>query len=375
MAWRTSHELAVTPNDRRSSGVFLRTANRRLLLTGVILAGVAALMAPWIAAFLRVPPAYVLLSAGGLPFQMATPLLLGLLQGEQRFRSWSSLVAGLAAAKFVGAGALVVPFGTRGVLLGISTASALTYVTARFLVRDRMRQIAGKPQLTHTPKLLPLMLAASLAIALLMSSDVILVKHLFRPRLAGEYAAVAALSRSIFWGMGGITGVLFPKVAARHARDHGTSELIAASLGLAALGSLASMVVFSAGGTLLLATFAGRGYTAGSAYLGWYALGMALLGAAAVLISAQQSLARMSLLWVLVPGTLLKPCLILLFHRNLLMVVQASDLAIAALLVALTLLYVAEERARRRRAVASAAFAAGPTDSGLRAPDAVGIGV
>ncbi|HLB75971.1 MAG TPA: hypothetical protein VJO72_02960, partial [Candidatus Dormibacteraeota bacterium] len=309
VAWRTSHELATPYGNQRSSDALLQSANRRLFLAGVALAVILAAASPLIGAFIHVPSLYVLCAAPAVPFQLATPMLLGALQGEQRFHSWSGLLAGFAAAKFAAAGGLAVVMGARGVLIGITLASAATYLAARWLIRRRLRPSTADPLWRGSLAQLGLMGSASLAIAFLMSSDIVLVKHYFSAQTAGAFVAVAAISRAIYWGMGGITGALFPKVAARHARGEPTWKLIGGSLGLAALGGTASLAVFSLAGHWILLAFAGRQYVSGSGYLGWYALGMGLLGAAAVLINAQQSLGRMSLLGVLLPGALLKPVL------------------------------------------------------------------
>jgi hypothetical protein len=76
--------------------------------------------------------------------------------------------------------------------------------------------------------------------------------------------------------------------------------------------------------------------------------------------NTQQSLNDLGMLWVLIPGTILKPLLIVLFHQSLLMVSLMSDVAIGALFVGMAIRYVMEERQMERafRAVAAAAITA-----------------
>jgi hypothetical protein len=105
--------------------------------------------------------------------------------------------------------------------------------------------------------------------------------------------------------------------------------------------------VFSALSTSILHAFSGKSYEGGSGYIGWYALGMPLLAAVVMLSNTQQSLADLKLLWVLIPGTLIKPVLIFFFHSSLLVVSLMSDLAIAAVLVALAVQYLLTERRQR----------------------------
>jgi hypothetical protein len=104
------------------------------------------------------------------------------------------------------------------------------------------------------------------------------------------------------------------------------------------------------GSHFILRAFSGRAYEAGSSYIGWYALGMPLLAAVVMLSNTQQSLQDLRLLWILVPGALLKPLLIIVFHQSLLVVSLMSDMSIAAILVALTIAYLASERRLESRA-------------------------
>jgi hypothetical protein len=80
---------------------------------------------------------------------------------------------------------------------------------------------------------------------------------------------------------------------------------------------------------------------------------MPLLAAVVMLSNTQQSLADLNLLWVLIPGTLIKPLLIYLFHQSLFVVSLMSDLSIAAVLVALAVQYLLTERRQRLLASSS----------------------
>ena len=112
--------------------------------------------------------------------------------------------------------------------------------------------------------------------------------------------------------------------------------------------------------------------TAGASYIGWYALGMPLLAAVVMLSNTQQSLADLKLLWVLIPGTLIKPLLIYFFHSTLLVVSLMSDISIAAVLVALVVQYLLTERRERLAAGLPASpdqsTASGPSGSIVPSP-------
>ena len=200
---------------------------------------------------------------------------------------------------------------------------------------------------------------------MLMGSDVVLVEHFFGGVRGGQFSAVTVTCRALFFAMGSVTFVLFPKVAARHASSRGTKAMVAASVGIALVAALAGLVVFTAAGPFILRTFSGRAYLAGADYIGWYALGMPLLAAVVMFSNTQQSLADLGLLWVLVPGTLLKPLLIVLFHESLLIVSVMSDVSIGALLVGMAVRYMLAERQLELAAVTSRAVTPSAEPTGI----------
>jgi O-antigen/teichoic acid export membrane protein len=182
-----------------------------------------------------------------------------------------------------------------------------------------------------------------------VSADVLLVKHFFAPGLAGEYAAVVALSRALYYAATGVAIVLFPKVIFRESRGTSGSPLVWLSVGLVIAGGVVGLVVFTLASSFFLSAFAGQAYIAGAAYLPWYAIGMTLLGAAAVLIATHQSAGRRDFLAILIPLAALEPIAILFLHRSLTQVVQVVDICMLALVVGLGVLYLAQKSTGQTR--------------------------
>jgi O-antigen/teichoic acid export membrane protein len=274
---------------------------------------------------------------------LALPLLIGDLQGEQRFLAFSSIAFGLAASKLVAAVILGIAFGAVGVVLGVSLASGIGYAVAHLLLRRKLAIKARWPWQGPAIAYLGILLPSTLALAVLLSSDVLLVKHFFAPGPAGEYAAVVALSRALYYAAAGVAIVLFPKVIFRESQGASGSPLVWLSVGLVAAGGFVGLVVLTLASSFFLSAFAGKSYVGGAAYLPWYAIGMTLLGAAAVLIATHQTAGRRDFLAVLVPLAALEPIAILFFHRSLTQVVQIVDIFMLALVVGLGVLYLAQK--------------------------------
>jgi O-antigen/teichoic acid export membrane protein len=349
---QASGQQAVSAN-------LLRRGNRALMLVGIGLASLMAIGSPPLARFLDVPVELLLAAAVGVPFGLALPLLLGEFQGEQRFLAYSLLMTGQAGAKLLAAIVLGLVLGPLGVIAGISLATITTYIIVLRLLRRRLAIKSNLPWWRPAAKYLAVVLPSTLSLAVLLSTDVLLVKHFFPIHAAGEYAAVAALGRAIFWGASGVAAVLFPKVVFKAAQGRSGAYLVGASLALVALGGLAGLAAVSVGSRWLLTAFAGDAYREAAGYLPWYAVGMTMLGGVAVLIATHQSRGHPRFLAVLLPLTLLEPAILFAFHSNLLQVIQAVDISMGLLFVGLGALYLVEERARP---VDSASVDAGSVD-------------
>jgi O-antigen/teichoic acid export membrane protein len=344
MARETSRDQAN--GSRARSAALLHSGNRALLLAGFAFAAAFALASPLLAGFFDIPVLLLWAAAAGMPFGFALPFLLGAFQGEQQFVAFALLATGQAGLKLFAALALAIVYGPLGIIAGISLATAAIYLAAHWKLR---RKLSIKPRLQWmgpAARYLAVIVPSTLALAVLLSADVLVVKHFFAAQVAGEYAAVAAIGRAVFWGATGVATVLFPKVIFRESQGRSGSSVISASLGLVALGGLAGVGFLMFGSTWLLSAFAGSAYAKGAAYLPSYAIGMTLLGGVAVLIATHQSRAKPGFLTVLLPITLLEPALLLAFHGSLTQVIQVMDISIATIAIALGALYVWQEHAR-----------------------------
>jgi O-antigen/teichoic acid export membrane protein len=345
MARQTSRDMAG--GDDAASATLLRRGNRAILLAGAALGAGLVVASPGLAVLLNVPTQLLFAAAIGLPFALALPLLLGELQGQQHFLTFSALLISQAGLKLLGALALGFFWGPAGVIAGISLASGASYLAALVVLRHKLgRQPVGdwwRPAMAYLTVVIP----SALALAVLLSADVLVVKHFFSTQVAGQYSSVAAIGRAIFWGAAGVATVLFPKVIFRSAQGHGGSHLVGVSLALVAVGGGCGLLLLSAGSRWLLTVFSGSAYAGAAGYLPWYAVGMTLLGAVAVLIAAHQSRGTRGFLAVLLPLTLLEPVAITLVApgRNVTLLVGVMDACMALILVGLGTLYVIQERA------------------------------
>jgi O-antigen/teichoic acid export membrane protein len=314
---------------------------------GIAIVGIAG--APWLALFFNVPAAVVVPTAASVPFGLAIPVLLGQLQGRQRFTALSFLMVGQAAFRLILAVALAARYGSVGALTGVAIGNVVMYAVALATVYpSRAVHFASRAQWRAGLRSLGVILPSSLAVAVLLSTDVLLVKHFFGTEDAGRYAAVAALGRIVFWGASGIGLVLFPKAVIHVTRGSNGSPLVMASLAMCLLGGVAVWAAFSLGSGWVLTLFAGGAYAAAGPYLPWYALAMTLFGGAAVLVANGQARCNGDFLAVLIPVAFLEPVMILRFHHTPMQVVQVLSVSMGILFLGLAILYLVQQRVRQR---------------------------
>jgi O-antigen/teichoic acid export membrane protein len=341
-------ETSCDPADRASgrSAAILWRWHRRLMLGGFLIAGVGIIGTPGLARFFHVTPLVLIPAALSVPFGLAVPALLGQLQGRQRFLNLSALLVGQAALRLVAAVALALPFGSVGVFAGVAIGNILIYVAAMAAANPSgFRRVAMAPP-EQDYRSLAVILVGGIALAVLFSTDVLLVKHFFRAEEAGKYAAVAALGRAIFWGASGIALVLFPKAAVQGRKPGAGSLLVLASIGMCLVGGVMGWAIFSLEPRFLLTTFAGPAYASAGSYLPMYGVAMTLFGGASVLVATGQARGNANMLAVLVPVMLLEPALIIRFHETLTQVVQLLSVSMAVLFIGLAVLFVLEEHRR-----------------------------
>ena len=323
--------------------------HRYLMLVGFGLAGLGIVAAGWLAQFFHVPAAVLVAMAVSLPFGLAIPLLLGQLQGRQRFTTLSLFVVTQAALRLILAVSLAAILGAVGALVGVAIGNVVVYGLALDAVYPTHSSASPTTAQSRAAlRSLGVILPSCLALAVLFGADLLIVKHFFNAGDAGRYAAAAALGRIVFWVASGIGMVFFPKAVVHMTRGSNGSHLVMASLALCLLGGVVAWATFSLGSGFILTLFAGGAYLAAAPYLPWYAIAMTLLGGASVLVANGQAHGRGEFLGILIPVTVAEPLLIVRFHDSLNQVVQVVCVSMALLFVGLAVLYLVQGRMRER---------------------------
>jgi O-antigen/teichoic acid export membrane protein len=196
-------------------------------------------------AYLRLSsPRIIILLAIGLTIYVPLGVKRGGLQGTCRFKGLSWNMVAEATSKFALAIVLIeLGFGVLGAVAAISASVVLAYCLPDGAKELRGLALPAKPAAIGEAMQAIVFFVGQVIIS---NIDILMVKHFFRPDVAGLYAAIALVGRLLYFGAWSIVSAMVPVSA--ESKEEGRGRHL---LALPLLMVTAMSVVF----TLVLATF------------------------------------------------------------------------------------------------------------------------
>lgn len=209
------------------------------------------MLSPWLAEFFRFSSTLpLLLLLISLALSVPTTFRTAYLQGRRDFFNVSFTGVVAAGGKIIFSAALVIiGWNVVGAVFGTVIAQIITLLVLVNIVKRRgwlrpgdFRRVSlpdlrlVKPELRFAG----LVLLTTLSFNVLLSLDILAVKHYFPPTVAGLYGGIETLSRIVFFINISVAGVLLPSVTphlkpADRRRLLGQSALLTIGLGAAVL--------------------------------------------------------------------------------------------------------------------------------------------
>jgi O-antigen/teichoic acid export membrane protein len=285
----TTRQVAVMAASGGVAGVgpLLLLLARRAALACLVLSGAMVGLAWPLARVLRLESwGPVVVTASVVIPVAVVSLLVGGLHGRERFGDMGLVVVVKYASRLL-LGAILVGLGlgASGALAAAPLSAVIGLLLAAYWQRDhfRRRDLAAPVEPAAVSGWLrssaPVLVGLT-AGATLFNLDLLLSKARFAPRLAGIYAAVAALGRVPLYLSYGIGSVVLPRSSARGASGVPTAPVLRAGLvATAAVIAPAVLLYYLFPGPLLGALF-GPAYLELSPLLGHYGLALSALSLA-----------------------------------------------------------------------------------------------
>jgi O-antigen/teichoic acid export membrane protein len=257
----------------------------------------------------------------------------GVIQGEQRFITQSTLLILDAAVRVTCAVALIsVGVGATGAVLALGIGLAASYAASVPQVRALLSGPVDQFDTRHIFRFAGPVAAAILGITFLYTVDVLLVKHFFDSQLSGIYGSVSTLGKMIFMVTASITGAMFPRVTSLQAQGASGSRTLLVSVGAIALVASGFLAVFVLAPSFVLLPF-GPQFEAAGQYLPVFGTAMCLFAIANLLVNYLLAMEDNRFVVVLPAAAISEVLAIWAFHADLWQVIW-SILAVGGATVA-----------------------------------------
>jgi O-antigen/teichoic acid export membrane protein len=335
--------ISSAKGDSEIKGL-LKWFTKRGVLVSLILFGIVAVLSPYFNSFLQLNNIWLIILCGGsfifsIPAFLNRSVLLGLL----RFREVviSQIIEALTK---LGLGVLLVLLGFS--VFGATTGLFISALVALFVAYWYLRHYyshtgeknpSDKKIFLYT---LPVLLQTA-ANTSLYSSDLILVKHFFSSFDAGIYASVATLGKIVLYATLPMAAVMFSVVAKRKADNQNHINILLLSMAASIALCLGIILVYQFFPELMINTLFGAKYISGTNYLVPFAIFIGLLTLSTTLVNYFLSINKTKTVALPILAALIQIVGIYFFHENLSQVIYISIYTSLALLVSLSVYFVA----------------------------------
>ncbi len=324
---------------------------RGSLFTGVIaliICTIALIATPWIAEFIHTSDtSLIFLVIASIFVLYISSVPLGILQGSLHIVSLSVVnIVSSFSKLFFGVLFIVIGLKAFGGILAffVSIIIGLTYGTVlvmKFFKNDD-NKVFRIPTLRNDLFKYGLpVFWSGLGMTMVISQDILLVKHYFNDLQAGQYAALSLMGRSIFYVVQPITTVFFSIVAQKKEKNEGlTNTMLLGAFLIGGPTVLLSIIYFLFPGVVIKIFFPAPEYASLAQYLGLYSLFIAFFSLASLLNSFFLSIGKTVVLFFGIGAAILEVVLLMMFHGNLLEVTYSLIATSFVLLLVLLIYYI-----------------------------------
>ena len=270
------------------------------------------------------------------------------LQGTQRF--WTLAGGNLLASIskiLLSAGFVLLGFEAAGAIGGLVCAQVTALIYALNKGRG-LRHFVGEHLHLRRPKLsilkpeLPyigIVLATSLTTNLLLSFDILVVKHVFPPEQAGLYAGISIISNIIYFITAPLAAVLIPSIKPGQSNAK-NSHILKRSLFLTGLIGGGVLMLFASVPSFVVNTLLGAEYAVFANFLPGLSLALFMLSLSNLLIYYHIGLRHFLVAPAIIGGLVLTLILIGQAQASMAMIVRSLIIGSSVLLILLTSLLI-----------------------------------
>ncbi|OGG00163.1 hypothetical protein A2Y99_02295, partial [Candidatus Gottesmanbacteria bacterium RBG_13_37_7] len=308
---------------------FIRFAIPKLFITGGFIFLLLSALSPYISAFLKLEAVLPVIIMS-VYFLISLPLLVNkaVLSGTLSFKYLTlngffeiglkllvSVILVLFNFKLIGA--------LIGPVAGLVTSLLLSHIELSYILKSSEKTKVSYSWDRVIKKLIPFFLI-TFALNSMINLDIILVKHFFDAKIAGDYVALSTVGKIIFYIVGPVISVMFPLISNRV--EKGTSYILPLLGTLALTLAMNLMLVFSyfVFPKAIISSLFGRNYLGAVPYMGTFAFFMSVYTVNSVLSYFLISISYFKPVYFLFTVSLFQGVFLFLFHNSVSQVIYIN---------------------------------------------------
>lgn len=327
--------------DYKSISGFYFYLRKNLFIFGLIATLIILLLSPIIISLLHLPsilfPVFISINFFIGLFSVLTKSML---QGFLKFSAFFVANATEILTKIILAVILVIlGFSVIGAYFALIASVVVSYLVASYFIKKEKLNFEKFTENRNIFKYSIPVFLTTLSLTSLFTTDIILVRFFFPGVESGYYAALSVLGKVIFFASSPLTIVMFPIVSEKHAVGKKFQHLIFTSFVLTLVIALVLIVTYYLFPEFMVGILFGNKYLRIVPLLGFFGVFIGLYSLCGLLANFYLSIHRRIVSFFVMIAAILQIFLIILFHRDLLQIINISIIITSILLVVLIAYY------------------------------------
>ena len=312
-------------NDYKSVSNFFLDSFKKISLICLFFVIIFILASKQIALFLNTISTIPIIALGSIVIiSIFVSISRGTLQGLQNFFHLSlNLIIDAILRLVIGILLVYLGFKTSGAI-GSSSISGfiailISFIPLSFIFKNRSE--TKDINFFEVYKYSVPVLIASVCFFMLISFDIVLVKHFFNEMNAGQYSAAATMGKIVIFIPAAIGLVMFPKVAEYHKKNLNSIDILKKSLFITLILCGGVTILYFLFPNFLIRVMFGKVYEDSAYLIKYLGIAMTFFSLNNILILYNLSIEKFKFLLPTIFFTILQIILIYLFHNSLVQVI------------------------------------------------------
>ncbi len=324
-------------------GLYLKIV-KPLLIVGAVVTALLFIYVEQVGAFFHIKDESLLaIAAATIFFNLLSVINIAFLQAKLAFTSQVVLNIVTAILKLlIGIVLVYLGYAVGGAVIALFVTVFAFYLLGFYPLRTIFEKSLKTPHI-DTKELYSYGVPSALAffgLTSLLSTDLLLVKHLFNPEQAGVYAGVALVAKVIFYISSPISSVMFPLIVQKHSKNENfTSTFILSLILVLSFSLLLTLFYFLFPNFTILFFLKKVEYLSLAPLLGLFGLFVSIYCVLAIIVNFYLSIKKTIVYIPILLAALLQGVLIYLFHDSFHQIVMISFVIVLLLVLGLLLYY------------------------------------